>query len=68
MALAGLMCALALAGTLAMSATAPRTLAWTNQEPQSKWAAPFPPKETIYRPECWLDEDASRYCSGDRNR
>jgi hypothetical protein len=22
---------------------------------QSKWAAPFPPKETIYRPECWPD-------------
>ena len=64
MALTKMMCALALGGVFAMAATTPWTMAWAGPDPQSRLAGPFPPKETIYRPECWLDDDSSRHCGG----
>jgi hypothetical protein len=42
--------AIAVVATLATS----MTLAGP-PHPQSKWPAPFPPRETINRPECWPD-------------
>jgi hypothetical protein len=69
MALIRLMCALALGGTFAAVAVAPWTKALAGPDVQQHtWVGPIPPKDTIYRPECMLDDDSSRYCSGDRSK
>jgi len=68
MALTELMCALVLGGTVATAAILPPRMTQASLDAQNWLAGPLPQKETIYRPECWLDDDASRYCGGDRIR
>ena len=67
MALTRMMCALALGGIFAMAASTPSARASAGPDWQDRWTGPLPPRETIYRPECWLDDDASRFCA-DRTR
>ena len=65
MALTKMMCALVLGGIVAMAAILPSSVARAHPEAHSRSAGPLPAKETVYRPECWLDDDAARYCNGD---
>jgi hypothetical protein len=65
MALTKLTCALVLGGTVATAAILSSTITQARPDAQSWSAGPLPAKETVYRPECWLDDDAARYCNGD---
>jgi hypothetical protein len=62
MALRQLMCALVLGGTLAMATITPSTTTWAGAD-SYKLMGPMPPRETINRPECWLEDESLRHCS-----
>ena len=59
MALRQLMCALVLGGTLAMATITPSTT-WAGAD-SPELMGPMPPRETIYRPECWLEDESLRH-------
>jgi hypothetical protein len=65
MALTKMTCVLILGGTVAMAAILSSTITQARPDAHSRSAGPLPAKETVYRPECWLDDDAARYCNGD---
>jgi hypothetical protein len=65
MARARVMCALALAIAVATAATITTTTTWAGPpDLQNRWVGPIPPRETIYVPECWRDDDFSHRCGG----
>jgi hypothetical protein len=55
----------ALALTIAVTLTAAvlPTAIWAGADSHNRLAAPFSPKATIYRPDCWLKEDPSYFCN-----
>jgi len=53
-----------------MVSTLTATTTWAgppDSQWHSKWAAPFTPQDTIYRPECWLTDESLRRCGDDRS-
>jgi hypothetical protein len=56
----------ALALGIALAAILPTTTlstkTWAGSDSHSRLAAPFSPKATIYRPDCWTMEDPFNLC------
>ena len=60
-----MMRAITLGFAVAMAAAtlpATTTQAWAGPESHRQLAAPFSPKATIYRPDCWTLEDPFNLC------